>query len=541
MKHFFYTLIFILFSGITANAQNQEPTKPKLVIGIVVDQMRYDYLYKYWDKYGNEGFKKLVTEGYNCKNTSYNYVPTYTGPGHASIYTGTTPAIHGIIANNWFDKKNKKEVYCTEDKSVSTVGNEGNAGKMSPHRMLTTTFGDEQKVFSNKKSKVIGIALKDRGAILPAGHAADAAYWFDGKSGNWITSSYYMKELPQWVKEFNKKQLAKQYLSGEWKTLLPIDQYTESAPDENNFEESFDKNSKPVFPYNLNELSKQMGFELIRSTPWGNTITKDFAIETLKKENLGKGDHTDVLTVSFSSTDYIGHRFGPQSVELEDCYLRLDKDLGEFILFLESWVGKNNLLLFLTADHGAVEVPSYLMKNKIPAGYFDSSILVDSLNRFLIDTYKDSLLLAYDNQQVFLNTQKIEKQKLNIDEVETKIAFYLMQLEGVSSCITASDLNKTDFTDPIRKRLQYGFNCERSGNVLLNYRPGWIEYAKTGTTHGSGYSYDTHVPLCWYGFNIKSGSTLKSIDITDIAPTVSLLLNIPFTSGCIGKPIIFEK
>src|ERR1035437_5761903 len=331
---FIFSLLTFHFSF--TNAQ------PKLVVGIVVDQMRYDYIQKYWNKFGDEGFKRLVNEGMFCKNVHYNYVPTFTGPGHASIYTGTTPATNGIVSNNWIDKDNKKGIYCAEDKSVNTVGSSSSAGQMSPKNLISSTVGEELKKYSDGKSKVIGIALKDRGAILPAGHNANAAYWYDGSNGNWITSTYYIKELPQWVNDFNKKESAKKYLSQVWTTSLLIEQYTESDMDDNNCEELFKGKEKPIFPYDLPTLMKDNGgLGLIKSTPFGNSLTKDFAIETIKNENLGKGNADDFLSVSFSSTDYIGHQFGPQSVEVEDCYIRLDKDIAGLLKFLDEWVGKN--------------------------------------------------------------------------------------------------------------------------------------------------------------------------------------------------------
>ena len=265
----------------------------------------------FWNKYGNDGFKKLVNEGFFCKNTNYNYVPTYTGPGHAAIYTGTTPAVNGIIANDWFDSSNNKNVYCAEDNKVVGVGTTAKEGKRSPVNMLTSTISDELRISTNMKSKVIGIALKDRSAILPAGHAANASYWYDGSNGCFISSTYYMKELPIWVQEFNKKELPKKYLSQPWNTLLPIEQYTESLPDDNKYETLSKGETKPVFPHDLANLyPKNGGLGMIRGTPFGNTLTKDFAIETIKQENLGKSGATDFLAVSFSSPDYIGHYYG---------------------------------------------------------------------------------------------------------------------------------------------------------------------------------------------------------------------------------------
>lgn len=530
-----------LFSvSLSANNPAVPNSKPKLVVGIVIDQMRYDYIYRYWDKFGNDGFKRLVNEGFFCRNTNFNYVPTYTGPGHASIYTGTTPAVHGVIANEWFDKTTGKNVYCAEDNSVKGVGSTAPEGRRSPVNNLATTITDELRISSNMKSKVIGIALKDRSAIMPAGHTANAAYWFDGSVGSFISSTYYMKELPVWVQDFNKKELAKKYLSQPWNLLLPLEQYTESITDDNKFETLLKGETKPVFPHNLPALTDaNEGLNLIRYTPFGNSFTKDFAIEVIKNENMGKSAATDFLAISFSSPDYIGHKWGPNSVEQEDDYLRLDKDLAELLKFIDTQIGKENVLLFLTADHAAPEVPAYLMDIKIPAGYVDEGRMITELKKHLNAVYGDTLVLSLSNQQVFLNHKVIDDKKISLEQVQDDAAAFLQNFNGVSEVLTAAVLNNTSFTEGSRYLMQKGYNAKRSGDVLINYLPAWVDYQKTGTTHGSPYSYDTHVPLIFYGWNIKQGSSSEQVYITDVAATLAMMLNIQFPNGCAGKPISF--
>lgn len=539
MKKYF-VLIISLFTIFLSTAQTKQPdvSTPKLVVGIVVDQMRYDFIYRYWNKFGNDGFKRLVNEGFFCKNTNYNYVPTYTGPGHASIYTGTTPSVHGIIGNNWYNKQLGKKIYCTDDIDVQGIGCEAGKGKMSPELMLSTTIGDQLRLSSNMNSKVVSISIKDRGAIFPGGHTG-WAYWYDSETGNFITSTHYLQQLPKWVDDFNKKEQVKKYLSQPWNTLLPIEQYTESIPDDNKYEGLLGAEAKPVFPHNLPEIMKQKGLDLIRYTPFGNTLTKDLAIEALKGENLGKGKFTDMLAISFSPPDYIGHHYGPNSVEAQDIYLRLDKDIAELLKFLDTHIGRNNLLLFLTADHAAVEVPEYLKDNKIPSGYFNVGHALGSLKYFYANTYGDSLVVNYMNQQVYLNDKKIEEKKLNKEEILNKGAEYLMKFEGVAGTIASSALKINYFSGGNNHLIQNGFYVKRSGDIILNFEPGWIEYGKTGTTHGSPYSYDTHVPLIFYGGMIKPGNSADHVNITDIAPTVTSLLNISFPNGCTGKPIPF--
>lgn len=525
------------------SAKTNFSNKPKLVVGIVVDQMRADFIYKYRAKYGNGGFKRLMNEGFFFKNSHYNYVPTYTGPGHASIYSGATPAFHGIIANNWFDKARNKKMYCSEDATVHALGGSEKAGQMSPKNMLTTTIGDQLKLSNNNQSKVIGIALKDRGAILPAGHLANAAYWFDSATGNWMSSSYYMAQLPAWVNDFNNKGLAKNYLNQEWQTLLPLADYSESLPDDNLFEGAFKGEAKPIFPHDLPKLAAHNdNFGLLRTTPFGNTLTREFAIQTIQAENLGKHAVTDMLAISFSATDYVGHQFAPQSIEVEDTYLRLDQDLAQLLKFLDSWLGKEQVLVFLTADHGAVESPSYLESVRIPAGNMKVSEMAGTIEKFLQEKYGENLLLDYSNQQVFLDHKKIANLKLSVAEVANTLTDFLLTINGVAQTVTKTALENSSFNTGINHYIQLGYNAQRSGDVVVTYAPGWIDADKaTGTTHGSSYSYDTHVPLLWYGWKIAQGQSFQTVEITDIATTLALLLDVQAPNGNYGhflQPLI---
>ncbi|MBY0435370.1 MAG: alkaline phosphatase family protein, partial [Cyclobacteriaceae bacterium] len=303
-------LLAIIFIGTSAYAQE----RPKLVVGIVVDQMRQEYLYRYESKFGNAGFKRLEGDGFMLKNAHYNYVPTYTGPGHASVYTGTTPAVHGIIANDWYDRELKKEVNCVGDDRQKPVGNDKGNGDVSPWRMLSSTITDELKLATQKKGKVVGFSMKDRGAVLPAGHMADGAYWFDGLTGKFISSTFYKPGLPQWLDKFNALNLADQYLNREWKTVLPIEQYTESGPDDTPYETKLRKEERPIFPYKLKEMRAQYGnFDLITTTPFGCDLLTDVAKAAIEGEELGKDNVTDFLTISYSSPDYVGHAMGPNA------------------------------------------------------------------------------------------------------------------------------------------------------------------------------------------------------------------------------------
>lgn len=518
----------------------QENKHPKLIVGIVVDQMRYDYLAKYYNKFSENGFKKLLTQGFDCKNTNYNYAPTYTGPGHASIYTGTTPSFHGIIGNNWFVRDSGRVIYVTDDPSVQTVGSSSlKEGKMSPHNMLASTLGDELRLYSNMKSKVIAVALKDRAAILPGGHLSNGSYWFDSESGNFITSTYYMKALPQWVTDFNSRRMADKYLSQPWNTLIPIEQYTESAKDDNPYEGLYEGESKPVFPHNLPAMFTKTDYEVLRSTPFGNTITKDIALAALKVENLGKGDYTDLLAISFSSTDYVGHKMGPQSIEVEDTYLRLDLDIAEIITYLEKNVGKDNFILFLTADHAVAYVPQELMDLKMNAGYFSYKIFSDSLKKYLYREYNDSSLVSYIiNDQIYLDRTLVKRKNINLKNLQDDIVAFSLTFNGVTNAYTTYQLNGETLKNKSAGLMQNGFYIKRSGDIALLLEPVWLDdYSHTGTSHGTTYSYDTHVPLLWYGWNIKHGDSSVPVDITDIAPTIASMLNMTPPNSSVGKPV----
>ncbi|WP_318343048.1 alkaline phosphatase PafA [Flagellimonas baculiformis] len=513
---------------------------PKLVVGIVVDQMRYDYLTRFWAQYGEGGFKRLVNQGFNCKNHHYNYAPTSTGPGHASVYTGTTPATHGIIGNDWYDKELGADVYCAGDDSYTSVGTTSDAGKMSPHRMLTTTVTDELRMHTQKRGKVIGVALKDRGAVLPAGHAANAAYWFEGgAAGNWITSSYYMDALPQWVVDFNNSDAVEVYKKP-WTTLKPIETYVESGTDANTYEGMFKGETTSSFPHDLPTLWEANGqFGLLRSTPYGNSMTADFALAALDGEDLGVDTITDFLAVSFSSTDYVGHFFGVNSKEIEDTYIRLDQDLARLFAALDEKVGEGEYTIFLTADHAAIDVPAYLKDSKIPAGYLDMKGLQSKFAEFLKYKYGTTdVVKDLSNHQLFLDHKILANLDIDLKEAQEDIAKELLSYEGIGQVYTAHQMWANNYTKGIPYILQNGYNQKRSGDVLIVPNLGFIySSGRTGSTHGSPQVYDTHVPLLLYGKGIKQGSTVNRTEIPDIAPTISALLGIAFPSGTTGRPI----
>jgi arylsulfatase A-like enzyme len=544
MRHVTFIFLF-LFSGLSYSQTYSPADRPKLVVGIVVDQMKQEYLYRYYSKFGNDGFKRLMNDGFMLKNAHYNYAPTYTGPGHASVYTGTTPSIHGVIGNDFYDKETKRMVNCVEDGAQTAVGHPSPNGKVSPSRMLTTTITDELKLFTNKQAKVIGLSIKDRGAVLPAGHMADAAYWYDRSSGKFITSTYYMNALPSWVQQFNNKNLSEIYLSQEWKPLLPLEQYTESTADQSPYERKLFGKDKAMFPYNLPAMRKVGGdFDLLTYTPFANDLLTEFAKTAITAERMGKDAITDFLALSYSTTDILGHATGPRSVEVQDMYIRLDRNIADLLKKLDQEVGQNNYVVFLTADHAVADIPQYLKDNRVPAGYFSGNRAAAMLNEFLEGYFPGRDLVAnVSNEQVFLNHEAFQgtpkSSGLDFFIVAELIGKYLMTHDGVANYYTEGVIRQGRYDEEgLKGMFVRGFHPKRSGDVVVVLEPGWFEtnYPQ-GTTHGSPYPYDTHVPVLFYGKGVKKGSSTRYHPITCISPTLVMLLNITFPNGSTGKPV----
>ena len=528
-----FCILSTLFSiGQNKNTIAPSPTKPKLVVGIIVDQMRWDYLYRFADKYGETGFKRLLREGYSCENTHINYVPTYTAPGHACAYTGSVPSLHGIIGNGWYNRETATEQYCAGDTSYHTVGGTGDLGQKSPRQMLTTTVTDELRMASNFHSKVIGIALKDRSAILPAGHAANGAYWFDSNNGNFVSSSYYADTLPAWLTAFNAQKMAIKYLTENWKTVLALNQYTESTDDDKPYEKPFKGEVNPVFPHPTAEMAKK-NIDVITNTPWGNTITFDLARAAVAGEKLGMRGVTDFLAMSCSSTDHIGHQFGPNSVELEDCYIRFDKDLGAFLAYLDGEVGVGNYTVFLSADHGAAHAEGFSREHHINTGVFQNDSIKRLCNDYLKTKLgKDSLVESFGNFQLYFRHTAISEATIKA----TLVPFLLTQ-KGIAKVLDLANINDAPLPTAYREVYINGYNQKRSGDLQLLFEPAIVEGYTRGTTHGTPYAYDSHIPLLWFGAGVKAGKDYSSVSMTDIAPTISAMLHIQEPSGNIGHVI----
>jgi predicted AlkP superfamily pyrophosphatase or phosphodiesterase len=524
----------LLFSTLNTNAQPVQ--RPKLVVGIVVDQMRWDFLYRYYERYEkNGGFRRMLSQGFSCENTMIPYAPTVTACGHSCIYSGTVPAISGITGNLWYDRELKRVIYCTEDKTVNTVGSTSNSGQQSPRNMLVTTICDELRYATNYKSKVIGLALKDRGSILPAGQSANAAYFYDGSSGKWISSTYYINELPAWVNTFNAGDRVNQYYDQGWNLLYPIATYTQSSIDDKIYES---KVFGPAFPYDLKKYNGK-DYSKILSTPFGNSLTTLFAKAAIEGEQLGADGITDFLAISYSSTDYIGHSFGPNSIEAEDGMVRLDKDLGDLLDWLDRKVGKGQYTVFLSSDHGVAPAPEFLRENKSSAGRFFASDLVTKLNKDLAAKYNiNKIVVADENYQVHLDHYLLDSARINIKEVIQWVIDRLYLDPAIDRAFALEDLNTVPLPATIRKMINNGYYPRRNGDVQFILKPGYIDaWATTGTTHGLWNPYDAHIPLLWYGWGIKQGKSNKEVYMTDIAPTLAALLHIQMPSGCVGSPI----
>jgi predicted AlkP superfamily pyrophosphatase or phosphodiesterase len=510
--------------------------KPKLVVGLVIDQMRWDYLYRYNNLYGANGFKRLLKEGFSAENNFIPYMPTYTAPGHASIYTGSVPAINGIVGNNWFDKGADKYVYCTDDSTVNTVGSNSKMGKMSPANMWTTTITDELRLSNNFKSKVIGIALKDRGAILPAGHSANAAYWYD--AGKWITSTYYMNNLPGWVNTFNDKDVAGNYMRKDWNTLLPISKYDLSTADDKPYENNIKGEKGVVFPHKLSAIEDKNKYDAFKTTPYANTFTFDFAKAAIENEALGKSGATDFLAVSISSTDYIGHSFGPNSVEIEDTYLRLDNDIADFLMYLDTKLGKGNYTVFLSADHGVAHIPAFLKEHNIPGGTFDDEDILKGLNTQIEEKFGvKKAVKTVMNYQIYLDKKSIATQGKSFNDVKEFIIDALKEKDFIINAVELDEVMEAALPTPQKEMIANGYNPKRSGDIQFTFKSGYFDGGGKGTTHGLWNPYDAHIPCIFFGWGVKPGKTHRETYMTDIAATLAAMLKIQMPNGCVGKVI----
>lgn len=492
MKQKAFILLSLLLMT-TASWAGQKIERPKLVVGLVVDQMRWDYLYYYYEDFVEGGLKRLIDEGYSCENTMINYVPTVTGIGHASVYTGSTPALHGICGNSFFEKG--VQLNCCGDPDVQTVGSDSKAGKVSPKNMLSNTIGDQLRLSNDFKSRVFGVAMKDRAAILPAGHSANAAYWYDNSVGHFISSTYYMEELPKWVRDFNKRNATK--------------------PGE-------DQKMKPE----------------------GITLTFKMAEALLENERLGQNDVTDMLCVSISGTDAIAHEYGTRGPQTIEAYKQLDKDIAHFLKVLDQRIGRGRYLLFLTADHGGAHNPNFMRQNKLPADGWSASNTVRAINKRLAEKYGvEKLALGHYSDFIYLNHAKIDSAALDIREVKREAIREIEKNDKILYAVDCENAASAPIPQLVRERIVNGYNRHRSGDIYALPRAQMFSFEfkndYIGTTHGEWNPYDAHIPLVFFGWNVNHGATTKTTHIVDIAPTVCAMLHIQAPNACIGEAIEF--
>lgn len=537
VKHFLIGMAGLL----TAASLHAQQQQPKLVVGIVVDQMCYDYLYRFHDQFGANGFRKLMEKGTHFRNVTYNYVPTFTGPGHASVYTGTTPANHGIIANDWFHRPYGREVNCVEDTTVKAVGNDSQDGLCSPHFLRANTITDQLKL-TYPKGKVISVSVKDRSAILPGGHLSDGSYWYDYFSGKFITSTYFMKELPGWATQFGAEKPIDNYLNQSWELLRPAETYTYGNQDQSPYEQLVGGKTSPTFPYDFRSLPRANQLETFTLLPFANTYLADFAIAALRGEQLGADDETDMLTISFSTPDIAGHAFGPYSLEMEDMYLRLDQEIARLLSTLDKEVGKNNYVIFLTADHAVVPVPQFLTDHQLPGGYVFLDTLLTKLRAASIAEFQTDIIDRIDNNNVYLKPEFLQTEMAGmcIDFVQR----HIQQWEGVKAVYTEAQLMSAASGDIWMEMVRKGFDRERNGEVIFILQPGYLpksadsERARKGTSHGSAFNYDTHVPVLFYGAGVPAQEVFTPYEIVDIAATLVHVLQVQRPNAMTGKPMV---
>lgn len=532
-KNFILSLIIgssLINSNINLFSQENKripPEKPKLVITIVVEQMRNDYLQRYWGKLGNNGFKRLVNEGSYFRNASYGYHLNHTGTGIATLMTGSQPSTHGIIADEWYNQLKNKNIESTEDESAKGIGGDATNGFRSPSNLFGSTITDELKLSNNLKSRVYSVSTNAKASVLGGGHLANAAWWFDSETGAMMTSSHYTTSTPEWVKEFNSKKFAEIYLGRKWELTLPFDQYTESLADNNPYKTPFDSQNR-VFPYDLKKIrGKAARFDLLTLTPFGNTFTKDFALSLLVNENLGKNENTDYLFISFAATSNIGHRFGILSIELQDAYLQLDSDIAHFLTFIDENYGKENVLIVFTSDKGANHNPAYLEASGMPTGIFNQMQAMILLRSYLNATLgSGDWVKAYNSRQIYLNHQLIEDSKLSLAELQEKVARFMLQFSGISAAIPASVFQQNYFGSGLYNQIQNGYMQKRSGDVIIALQPGWNERTNNINSSNSLPVSENHVPLVFYGWKMNRASITRPVDITSVTPTLAVMLGI---------------
>ena len=531
-------VIFLFFTGLTsAQPSPAEFVKPpKVVIGIVVENMRPDYIQRYWNKFEENGFKKLYNEGAVCSNVRLTmHVQNYAS-GTATLFTGVNPSSHGIINKKWYDRFKEKEEECTEDPYYMTVGADTKAGNASPKKLLSTTITDILKVYSMGKSKVFSAALNRESAIFSAGHAADGAYWFDVESGRMISSSFYVNMFPDWVRLFNSENYAEKYSYRNWVPLLPEITYTESLRDDYILEKGY-FGSYNTFPHTISKYIKETkDFNPFKTTPSANLMIKDFVLQLMENEGIGTDESTDFITTVFSSMDYENGSFGPASIEMEDTYLYLDKYIAELVEASQTKFGKENVLFFLTANTSASYPVNYLKEEfHLPVDNFNIESTLALLTSYLNITFgEEKWIEYYDEHQIYLNYKLIEKHKLDLHEFQRVISAFINEFEGVLVAMPSYLLEQGIQANGMLEPLYKTYVKASSGDCQFMLKEGWQPIYKFKKVN---YTDQSHIPLLFYGANIRPAKINSKYDAIDLVPTLSELLKIPFPDKSQGKII----
>jgi hypothetical protein len=530
----FTVLTIVNGKSLTAQNTSSNAPIPKLVIVLSVDQMRTDYLSRFWNKFQEGGFKRLVNEGAVCSNAQLDLHIQKISTGTATLFTGVYPSTHGIVNDSWYDRLKKKEINCIEDNYSITVGSDSKEGERSAGKLLSPTIGDLIKINSRNKSKVFSVAMNDISAVLSAGHAANGAYWFDNQNGNIISSSYYIDIFPEWVRQFNEKQFAKTYTFRGWTPLLPIKSYEESLADDYILEKGYyDKWN--TFPYDLKKIKENAGsYKFLKTTPYGNTLVKNFAINLIHAEKLGADEYPDLLTVTFTSMDYENNSFGPTSIEMEDTYLRLDQDIALLLDFLDKAVGKGNSLVVLTSSCSSVYLVDYLKEEfNMPVGTFSPESAIALLKSFLNITYgQGDWIEVAGEQQIYFNRDLLEKKSIALEDIQSKTANFINQFEGVKIALPSLSFAQGDYSKGQLAVIANSYNFKRSGDVLYQLEDGWQPVYKYQRTI---YNDNANIPFIMYGNSVKKIQYRGQIKGEDLVPTILEILKMPIPDYCVGK------
>ena len=509
-------LSFFITSTLCA-APPQLPRKPRLVLAIIIDQFRYDYLLRFRNEY-HSGLAQLLEKGAVFTDAHYLHSATVTAVGHSTFLSGAPPAVSGIVGNEWYDRALSATVTSVSDPETKLVGGVPGAKGSSPRRLLVSTVPDEVKMQAMGESKTIGVSIKDRSAVLPAGHMADGAYWYDNDSSNWVTSSYYRETLPDWVKKLNSEHVSRRFLGAQW---LPIDAKGNAA--------------RPFCTMVAGQELRYCGS--LEATPWGNEMIEEFAERAVSNENLGKHAGVDFLTVSFSSNDYVGHAVGPDDPAVRDMAIRTDRLLGKLLEFVDQQDGAGNTVVVLSADHGVAPVPEVNNARHMPGGRLDRDTIHGKINEALVKRFGPGTWIVPGSpaNMPYLNLKLVNSMKLSLADVERVAATAAAGIEHIARAYTAADLaTGANQSDSISRAFSLSFYGSRSGDLFLLQDPYYL-FDATGTSHGTPYTYDTHVPVIFFGPGIKPGSYSQSIAVNDIAPTLASLLGVTEPSGSIGR------